>query len=372
LLTVWNNFSDINGASETVRLAAPMTRISIVAASRERLAALSAALPGDVTAEPLRLEDLPHSKPANAIIFDIDLGRAAEVQAAKAWLSGRSQHGPVIVCVDGGLSHLRLTQAYALGATAVLSHPLQTARIHRLLNNVSETPLPSQRRRSDDPTPELDAIADLFAAGRSGQSPSLDLTTRCGAQIVDRLRDIGLSDYLAAIQSHHSRTYTHCLTVTAVAVGFGIQLGLGRADSERLSVAGLLHDIGKSQIPLDILEKPGALNDQESEIMRNHPLLGYEMLRGTAELSDDIHDMVLHHHEYLDGTGYPHGLQGSQISDMNRIMTIADVFGALVEPRSYKPPMSGEQALDILRAMGPKLDGALVRAFTLVAAKLAA
>ncbi len=329
-------------------------------------------MPGGLTAEPLRLEDLPHSKPANSVIFDIDLGRPAEVQAAKAWLSGGSKTGTVIVCVAGGLSHLQLTQAYALGATAVLAHPLQTARIHRLLHKVSENPLRSVRRKPDDPTPELDAIADMFATGRSGLSPSLDATTRCGAQIVDRLRDIGLSAYLAAIQSHHGRTYTHCLTVTAVAVGFGIQLGLGRADTERLAVAGLLHDIGKSQIPLDILEKPGALDDRESVIMRNHPVLGYEMLRGTAGLQDDTHDMVLHHHEFLDGTGYPHGLQGFQISDLNRIMTIADVFGALVEPRSYKPPMPGAQALDVLHSMGPKLDGALVRAFAPVAVRLAA
>lgn len=349
-----------------------MTRISIVAASRARLAALCAALPGDVTADPLRLEDLPHSKPANAVMFDIDLGRPAEVQAAKAWLSARSQRGTVIVCVDGGLSHLQLTQAYALGATAVLSHPLEPDRIHRILYNANSSPSPTPRRASNHPAQELDAIAEMFATGRTGQSPSVELTTRCGAQIVDRLRDIGLSAYLSAIRNHHSRTYTHCLTVTAVAVGFGIQLGLGRADSERLAVAGLLHDIGKSQIPLDILEKPGALDEQESLIMRSHPELGFAMLRGTPGLPDDTHDMVLHHHEFLDGTGYPHGLHGSQISDLNRIMTIADVFGALVEPRSYKPPMPGVQALDVLHAMGPKLDGALVRVFAPVAGRLAA
>lgn len=349
-----------------------MTVVNLVAASRERLAALSEALPEGFTAEFLRLEDLPHSKPVHSVVVDIDLGRAAEVQAVKAWLSGRSRASTVIVCVAGGLSHLQLTQAYALGASAVLSHPLDPSRIYRLLNDVSDRPLPTSRRRLDDAAHALDTIGDMFALGRNGQAPSLDATTRCGAQIVDRLHEIGLSAYLAAIQNHHSRTYTHCLTVTAVAVGFGLQLGLSRADTERLAVAGLLHDIGKSQIPLDILEKPAALDEQESLVMRNHPVLGYEMLRGTAGLSHDIHDMVLHHHEYLDGTGYPHGLRGSQISDLNRIMTIADVFGALVEPRSYKPPMSGMQALDVLHDMGPKLDVALVRAFAPAAIKLAA
>ncbi len=348
-----------------------MTVVQLVAASRERLSALAAALPRDVKAEPLRLEDLPRSKPADAVIFNIDLGRPAEVQAAKAWLSGRSRTRMVIVCVAGGLSHLQLTQAYALGASAVLAHPLEPSRILRLLNDVADIPSPTSRRRPDA-APAIDTIADMFALGRSGQAPSLDATTRCSARIVDRLHEIGLSAYLAAIQNHHSRTYTHCLTVTAVAVEFGIQLGLSRTDTERLAMAGLLHDIGKSQIPLDILEKPAALDEQESQVMRNHPVRGHGMLTGTAGLPDDIHEMVLHHHEYLDGSGYPHGLKGSQISDLNRIMTIADVFGALVEPRSYKPPMSGARALDVLHGMGSKLDKALVRAFAPAAVKLAA
>ena len=74
-------------------------------------------------------------------------------------------------------------------------------------------------------------------------------------------------------------------------------------------------------------------------------------------------DMVVHHHEYLDGSGYPHGLQGSEIADLVRVITISDVFGALIERRSYKPPLSGDAAYKILVDMGPKLDRDLVREF---------
>jgi HD-GYP domain-containing protein (c-di-GMP phosphodiesterase class II) len=81
--------------------------------------------------------------------------------------------------------------------------------------------------------------------------------------------------------------------------------------------------------------------------------------------------MVLHHHECLDGSGYPHGLRGSQISDLNRVITISDVYGALIEPRPYKPPMTLTQAYDVLQAMGPKLDRALVRAFSPLVYRLA-
>jgi HD-GYP domain-containing protein (c-di-GMP phosphodiesterase class II) len=77
-------------------------------------------------------------------------------------------------------------------------------------------------------------------------------------------------------------------------------------------------------------------------------------------------DMIVHHHEFLDGSGYPHGLHGKEISDLVRIMTISDVFAALIERRSYKPPVSAEAAYQVLLDMGPKLDTDLVRAFKFV------
>ena len=130
-----------------------------------------------------------------------------------------------------------------------------------------------------------------------------------------------------------------------------------------MSFAGMLHDIGKARIPLAILEKPGRLDENEMAVMRQHPEHGLDAL-GTAEvLPAEMLDMVVHHHEYLDGSGYPHGLQGSEISDLVRIMTISDVFGALIERRSYKPPLSFDAAYQILLDMGPKLDKDLVRAF---------
>jgi HD-GYP domain-containing protein (c-di-GMP phosphodiesterase class II) len=86
-------------------------------------------------------------------------------------------------------------------------------------------------------------------------------------------------------------------------------------------------------------------------------------LRGVQGLDPDMLDMVLHHHEYLDGSGYPHGLEANDLSDLVRMMTIADVFGALIERRTYKFPSSGKAAYQILENMGPKLDLDLVREF---------
>jgi HD-GYP domain-containing protein (c-di-GMP phosphodiesterase class II) len=111
------------------------------------------------------------------------------------------------------------------------------------------------------------------------------------------------------------------------------------------------------------LEKPGPLDADELAVMRQHPLLGLEALKTVPGLQPEMLDMVVHHHELLDGSGYPHGLQASEIPDLVRAMTIADIFGALIERRSYKPPMSGEAAYQILKDMGPKLDRDLVREF---------
>src|SRR5262249_48125692 len=134
-------------------------------------------------------------------------------------------------------------------------------------------------------------------------------------------------------------------------------------DCQRLAFSGMLHDVGKARIPLSILEKPGPLDKKEWAVMRKHPEYGIEALRPAKGLPPEMLDMVAHHHEYLDGSGYPHGLKGSEISDLVRIMTISDIFGALIERRAYRAPLAGPAAYQILRDMGARLDTDLVRAF---------
>jgi HD-GYP domain-containing protein (c-di-GMP phosphodiesterase class II) len=128
-------------------------------------------------------------------------------------------------------------------------------------------------------------------------------------------------------------------------------------------MAGLLHDTGKVMIPVEILEAPRRLDEEEMSAVRRHPALGHQALQAADGLHPEMLDMVLHHHEYLDGSGYPDGLAGREISDLTRIVTIADIFSALIELRPYRPPMSGHAAYQHLDDMGDKLDRDLVRAF---------
>jgi putative nucleotidyltransferase with HDIG domain len=180
---------------------------------------------------------------------------------------------------------------------------------------------------------------------------------------VASLEEEGLTRWLEVVRTHHSQTYQHSLVVTAVAVSFGRYLGFSQTDKSRIASAGLLHDIGKARIPIEVLEKPAPLDDEEAAVMKEHPLLGFEILKNSPGLQPEMLDMVVHHHEYLDGSGYPHNLQSKEISDLVRVVTIADIYGALIERRPYRPPLSGTAAYEILQSMNAKLDKDFVRAF---------
>jgi HD-GYP domain-containing protein (c-di-GMP phosphodiesterase class II) len=123
--------------------------------------------------------------------------------------------------------------------------------------------------------------------------------------------------------------------VTGVTAAFAQHFGFSRSDQQRMLLGAILHDIGKARMPLAILEKPASLTRDEMAVMSKHPEYGLEALKASPAVNREQLDIVIHHHEYLDGSGYPHGLRGSEISDPVRIVTICDVFGALVERRAY-------------------------------------
>jgi putative nucleotidyltransferase with HDIG domain len=203
----------------------------------------------------------------------------------------------------------------------------------------------------------------VFASVFSGGPIEMKSVEAAGAVLVGSIEADGLAQWIDAVRTHHSQTYQHCLLVTGVAVEFGRHLGFSSADRQRLALAGLLHDVGKAAIPLAILEKPAPLDQDELSVMRQHPALGFKSLRGTRGLDPGILDIVVSHHELLDGSGYPRGLAGAELSDLVRMITIADIYGALIENRAYKAPMTPQAAYEVLENMGGKLDADLLREF---------
>jgi diguanylate cyclase (GGDEF)-like protein/putative nucleotidyltransferase with HDIG domain len=137
-----------------------------------------------------------------------------------------------------------------------------------------------------------------------------------------------------AVDAKDSYTRSHCETVSETCVLIGRELGLDGERLEQLRLAGLLHDVGKIGTPDRILQKPGALTDDEFEVMQRHVTLGYRILLG-ADLAQEA-DWVLHHHERVDGHGYPDGLAGSQIPLESRVILVADAFEAMTSDRPYR------------------------------------
>ena len=207
----------------------------------------------------------------------------------------------------------------------------------------------------------------MFTAVLQGSPIDVAAARSAASGIADSIAEDGLSDWLDAVRRHHEGTYQHCLLVTGVAVDFGLSLGLPRVDIERLHSAAMFHDIGKARIPLAVLDKPGRLDPAERALIETHPAVGYDVLKGNAGISPEILDAVRHHHEFLDGSGYPDGLCANSICDVVRILTISDIFAALIEERRYKPSMPKDQAYAIVQGMHGKLEVPLVNAFKEVA-----
>lgn len=154
---------------------------------------------------------------------------------------------------------------------------------------------------------------------------------------------------------HHEYTYMHSVNVGILSVCIGVKLNLKHADLIQLGTAGILHDIGKKDIPVEILDKPGKLSNEEFQLIKNHPEQGYEMLKDTIELSSITKVGVLQHHERFDGSGYPKGLLGEKICMFGRILAVADTYDAMTSDRAYRTAYLPSETVEFLMSVGNHL-----------------
>ncbi len=305
----------------------------------------------------------------DAVIVAVDLRKRSTIALLKQLSSKFARISKRIFLTDPG-SRLAVVQAYALGATTVLSQaPTQQQLLSKLEHGRSSsvTAIGSQPDLREIAFDGAACIADMFSSVLNGTAIDVDHAKKVGGRIATNIAENGLSHWLSTVRRHHEGTYQHCLLVTGITIDFGLTLGVPSVDLERLYVAAMFHDIGKATIPLAILDKAGQLDGTERELIASHPVAGYEALKSTPNISVETLDAALHHHEFLDGSGYPDGLSGNAISDLTRILTISDIFAALIEQRSYKPAMPRERAYEILRGMPGKLEKPLVNVFRRVA-----
>jgi putative nucleotidyltransferase with HDIG domain len=324
------------------------------------------------------LNDQPQSAKKFAIIVtDVGFRDPAHVGRLRSLLAQcRGAATPMAAVLRDDNRHEQV-QAGALGATRVLPSTASSAEVCRAVASVLETAVPSMCAMAALASAEQVEQARLdfhgiFSAATSGETVARTEVDEATDLVIATIADGGIRRWLEIVWTYDNTTYQHCMLVTGLAAEFARKLGLSTKDQERLTRGALLHDLGKAKIPLAILNKPGRLNTEELAVMRTHPGIGYDILRGQGDYEPEMLDVVLHHHELLDGSGYPDGLSGAQIGDLVRLITICDIYAALIERRPYKQPMQSSRAFEILQDMGNKLEAALVRAFTQVAESSAA
>ena len=170
-------------------------------------------------------------------------------------------------------------------------------------------------------------------------------------------------EFLAKILEHDYRTHTHSVNVSIYALFFGQFLKFSQEDLIELGISALLHDLGKSKIDLNIINKNGKLSELEFAYMKKHPLLGYEIARKFGIKSNNILLGIRNHHERVDGAGYPDNLTIHELKIFPKIIAICDIFDALTTKRSYKNALSSYEAFKLMKKDNYHLDPILLKRF---------
>ena len=157
----------------------------------------------------------------------------------------------------------------------------------------------------------------------------------------------GLDDIMSAMEARCPAVASHCRRVSLYAVRLATQYGLSPQTVETIRVGALLHDLGKLEVPERILNKPGRLTEREWDRLRNHPEAGLALVQRLG-FDEAVAEIVLYHHERIDGSGYPDSLAGEAIPWTVRIVSVMDAFDALTSPRAYRPALSLEAARALL------------------------
>lgn len=242
-------------------------------------------------------------------------------------------------------------------------------------NTRDEKPAPKKPKRPErvinqNITYALTDLNEIFDGGSEGiKELSLASVERVDSIADNIISDItGNSDFLAnqmiALQNYDDYTYKHCLRVAMLAAGVCAEIALSDEQTKEVVVAGLLHDIGKSNIDHDIIIKPGKLTETEFEEIKRHPLIGYNILKVGGHFSPNVLAGVLFHQEKYDGSGYPTGISGTKIPLVARILSVCDVFDALTSNRPYRKPWSVAETEEyILGGSGTHFDLEVAKAF---------
>jgi len=308
----------------------------------------------------------------SGVVVDINLRSPESVQAVRKKLQAAAYlQLPRLFVLADALHHASM-QAWALGATDTISRPLDRdailQRVHAAFPDSESYDASERGKMLNRGVAAAHAIfVKMFEKLPRGEVLTFEEVQQAETKVLKAIKHSSLREWLTTVGCHHAASYRHCLFVTGFAVAFAQHLGMREEDQRRLTRAALLHDVGKAFVPVAILDKPGQLSEQEKLEVRQHPQRGFDALKAQGNFPPEMLDVVLHHHELLDGSGYPNGLSDGQISDIVRLTTIVDIYTALVEKRAYRLPFTHSRAFSIMESMDGKLDQQLLQAFRPVA-----
>ncbi|BDU51089.1 HD-GYP domain-containing protein [Haliovirga abyssi] len=210
----------------------------------------------------------------------------------------------------------------------------------------------------------LKVVENLISDIRMGNVNSKEIKTAVEGIVDDILENEDSALNLLNIKDFDDYTYTHSVNVSTISILIAKEAELSKKDIIDIGIGGLLHDLGKTKIPLEVLNKSSKLTDEEFEIMKQHPVYTYLLLKDRKDISDIAKYIAAEHHEKFDGTGYPKKLKGEQINYFARIVAIADVYDALTTDRVYRKAMLPYDAMKIIvSGTGTHFDPDLVKVF---------
>jgi len=256
----------------------------------------------------------------------------------------------------------------------VVDRQCADAQVESRLKTVQAKPA-ERLARSADMNSELERASRIFQESRrhltsmfdEARLGSLGSTDRVDA-VVDNIADSVARNPMAMIglsrlKSADDYTFMHSMAVSAMMVALARTLGWDETRVRDAGMSGLLHDVGKAQIPIAILNKPGTLDDVEWKTMRSHSERGHAILCETRGVTPAALDAVMHHHEKIDGTGYPHRLTGEQISDLAKMAAVCDVYDAVTSERPYKCGWQPTAAIRKMTEWTGHFDSTIFKAF---------
>ncbi len=301
------------------------------------------------------------------IIVQVNLNDPNSIRPLKDFMAlPERRHIPTLFLLRE-FSRREVIQANTLGATDYTIYPCPDSAfiqimddlVHKTVEKAWEKLSPAQEEALKV---SLKVVEKTFHNASKGlEVCQADVKDSCSLIIEATAKD-GLTDWMNAIKEHHDHTYRHSMMTCGYLVSFGMLLGVRKTDLKMLAVGGMMHDIGKARVPLTILDKPEELTPEEYEIIRKHPRDGRLILE-KENWEKEIIDIAAHHHERLDGSGYPDGLKNTEISDIVRIVAIANIFSDLTDKRSRNIAMTAGGAIEKMSAMNGYLDITLVNAF---------